>query len=104
MGNDHSPGCDPGCHLRQTARNIFIRQAVESVPTHAFNIEALRNRVVISERAVAAVEGGIEAGDLSKVGEAGKKRADRGKIIRLVQGRERNIAFEIGLKGILVFL
>ena len=52
-------------------------------------------RVVVGERAVAAMEGGIEAGDLRQVGRAREQRADRREIVRLVQRRQRDVAFEM---------
>src|SRR5262249_56806707 len=57
--------------------------------------QALRDRVVIRKRVVATMEGGVEAGDLRKIGKTGKDRTDRGQVVRLVQGRERNIALEL---------
>ncbi len=50
---------------------------------------------MIRERAVAAVEGGVEAGDLRQFGEARADRADRRQIVGLMQRRERNVALEM---------
>src|SRR5262249_750219 len=54
-----------------------------------------RDRVVVRKRVVATMEGGVEAGDLRKIGRTGKDRTDRGQVVRLVQGCKRNIPLEL---------
>jgi len=44
---------------------------------------------------VAAVEGGVEAGDLRQFGAAREQCVDRRQIIGLVQRSERNVALEM---------
>src|SRR5215472_14378725 len=80
MGNDHAPGGNLWRHLRQPAGNVFVGEAVEPVAAHTLRIEALRDGVVVRKCVVATVKGGVEAGDLRKVGEAGEKRADWGEV------------------------
>ena len=96
MRDDHPAGRNLGRHLRQAAGDEFVGQAVEAVAAHAFVVEMLRDRVVVRQRIVAAVEGGVEAGDLRQVGGARENGADRREIVRLVQRRQRHIAFELG--------
>ena len=44
--------------------DVLVGQAVKAVTPDAFGMELVRNRVMIGERIVIAVKGGIEAGDL----------------------------------------
>ena len=62
-----------GATSRKPARDVFIGQAVKSVSAHALRIEMLRDRIVVGDRAVAAVKRGIEAGDLREVRAAGEQ-------------------------------
>jgi hypothetical protein len=95
--SDDDPSCrDLWCHLGQAAGDIFIGQAVESVTTHTLHIKVLRDRVVIDDRAVAAVERNVEAGDLREARRAGENRTYRREVVGLVERRQRHIAFEIG--------
>ena len=68
---------------------------MEAVSAHALGVEPLRYGIVVDNRVVIAVERGIEAGDLRQVGIAAKNGADRREVVRLVQRRERLIAFEV---------
>src|SRR5262249_56391243 len=95
MRNDHAPGHNLWRHLRQPAGNVLVREAVEPVPAHALRVQALRDRVMVRKRVVATMEGGVEAGDLRKIGRTGKDRTDRGQGIRLAQGRGRNIPLQL---------
>jgi hypothetical protein len=71
MGYDDLSGRDLRRHLGEPARDIFIGQAVESVTAHTLRIEMLRDRIVIDDRAVTAVERSVEAGDLRETGHTG---------------------------------
>ena len=51
---------------------------------------------MVRNRAVAAVERGVEAGDLGKTGHASENRTNRREVVGLVKRRQRHIAFEIG--------
>src|SRR5271163_3402231 len=95
MSHDDPAGRDPRRHERQAARDKFIGQAVEAVAAYALRVEPLRDRVMVSDRAVAAVERGVEAGDLGKAGHARKYRTHRREIVWLMERRQRNIAFEM---------
>ena len=68
---------------------------MKAVATHALCVEPLRNRIVVGDRAVAAVKGGVEAGDLGQPWKTGEKRTNRRKIVRLVKRRQRHIALEL---------
>lgn len=59
-------------------------------------MELMRDRVVIGDRAVRSMKGGIEAGHLRQAREAGKDRPDRRQIVRLVQWCEIDEAFQAG--------
>ena len=69
---------------------------MKAVAAHALRIEALRDGVVIRDRAVAAMERGVEAGNLRQMRKTRENGADRREIVRLVQRRERDIALKIG--------
>ena len=69
---------------------------MKAVAADPFGVEAFRDRVMIGDGTVAAVEGGIEAGDLRQVRKAGEKDADRRQVVGLVQRRQRHVTFEIG--------
>ena len=77
MGDDHAAQCNLGRKLRQPARNIFIGKSMESVAAHSLAMEALGNGIMIRNRAVPAMKGGIETGDLRQLREALEQRADR---------------------------
>ena len=49
----------------------------------------------LRQRRIAAVEGGIEAGDLRKLRRALHQAPDRRQVMRLVQRRERNQFLEL---------
>ena len=94
MRDDHAPARDRRRDLRQALRDVFVGKAVEAVAAHAFGVEALRDRVVVGKRAVAAMKGGVEAGDLRQIRKARADRADRRQVVGLMQRRERNVALE----------
>jgi hypothetical protein len=74
--------------------DVFIREAVKSVAADALGMEMLRDRIVIGDGWVLAMEGRIEARDLGQPWPVHHDRPDRRQIVRLVQRRERDIAFE----------
>ncbi len=67
---------------------------MEAVTAYAFLVEALGYRVVVRERAVAAMEGRIETSDLRQVRKARPNGTDRSEVVGLMQGRERNEALQ----------
>ena len=89
MRDNNAPGGDLGRHLRQTAGNELIRQAVKAVAAHALRVEALRNGLMVRQRVVPALERGIEAGNRGNVRDTSEHRADRREIVGLMQRRER---------------
>ena len=64
MGDDHPPGGDLWCDVRQPAGDVFVRQAVEPVAADAFGVESTRDRIGVGERTVAPMVRRVEAGDL----------------------------------------
>ena len=85
-------GRDPGQH----GDDVFVRQAVEAVAADAPGRELARQRKFLRQRRLAAVEGGIEAGDLPHLGRGGADRPNDGDLVRLVQRGERHQLLEIG--------
>ena len=67
MRDDHPPARDVGRDLGSAVGDIFVGQAVEAVAAHALRVERLRDGEWSATRAVAAVEGGVEAGDLRQL-------------------------------------
>ncbi len=96
MRDDYAPARDARRDLRQAAGDELVGQAVEAVAAHAFRMQAFGNRVVVRECAVAAMECGVEAGDLRQVGKARPDRSDRCEIVGLVQRRQGNVALQPG--------
>ena len=95
MGDDHTPVGDLGRHLRQTAGDVLVGHAVEAVAAHAFCIEALRHRIMVRQRGVTAMKGGVEASDLRQLGRPRQQRADRRQIVRLMERRQRDQALKL---------
>ena len=95
MRDDHTPLRNVGRDVRQAMRDIFVGQSVEAVTPHTFLVEAFRQRVIVRQRAVATVKRRVETCDLRQLGTAVKKRPDRSKVVRLMQWRQRDIAFEL---------
>ena len=67
---------------------------METVAPDAFGMELVRNCVVIRQGIVVAMKRGIEAGDLRQRREVVEQRPDRRQIMRLVQRRQRDVAFQ----------
>ena len=88
------PPAMAGATSGQAARDVFVGKAVKPVAPHAFGVEALRDRVVVCQCIMGAMECRIEARDLRRPGHALQKRADRREVVGLMQRRERRIAFE----------
>ena len=94
MGDDHASARDVRRDLRQALGDIFVGQAVEAVAPDAFGMELVRDRVMVGERIVVAMEGGIEAGDLRQCREIAQQRPDRRQVVRLMQRRQRDVALQ----------
>ena len=67
------PAAMSGATSRQALGDVFVGQAVEAVAPDAFGMQLVRNRVVVGERIVIAMEGGIEARDLRQVREVAQQ-------------------------------
>src|SRR5262245_30846270 len=67
---------------------------MESVSAHPFGIVGFRDRIVVSQRAVSAMECRVEASDLRQIGTSFEQRSDRRQIVRLVERSKRNVALE----------
>jgi len=89
MRHHDAPGREGGVFLGQAAGDVFVGQAVEAVAADAAGVEFRRQGEGVGLPRMGAVEGGVEAGDLRHAGEAFRRRRDAGKVVRLVQGRER---------------
>jgi hypothetical protein len=63
---------------------------VEAVAADTVLVERFRNGVAVGHLRMAAVEGGIEAGNLQDVGLHRADRPDRQEVVRLVQRRQRD--------------
>src|SRR5690606_34243098 len=94
MRDDHSSVRKHGCDLRQMIGDVFVGEAVKAVAAHAFGVKFLWDREVIGERAMAAVESGVETRHLRQLRPKFKDRADRREIVRLVKRRKRNVTRE----------
>ena len=89
MRDDHAFRSDLGSDVPQASGDIFIRQAVKAVAPHALAVEVFRNREMIGDRAVTAMECRIEARDLRQLREARPDAADRREVVGLMQRRQR---------------
>ena len=96
MRDDHPAARNLGRNLLQPAGDELVGQAVEAVAPHALVVEMFRDRVVVGQRIVAAVKRRVEARDLRQLGDTGEDSADGCEIVRLVQWRQRDQAFEVG--------
>src|SRR5262249_24575992 len=65
MSDDHTALRQSRGDLAQASRDIFVGESVKPVPPDAFGMEAFGDRVTVRDGAVAAMESGVEAGDLS---------------------------------------
>ena len=69
---------------------------MESVAPDAFVVERARQAVGVGDEIAAAMEAGVETGDLLRVRKQRRGGAHAGEIVRLVQRRQRLQAFERG--------
>ena len=80
--------------FRQLAGDVVIRQAVETIALDAFLRERAGNGIGLRQRRLGAVEGRIEAADLTDCGQQRPHGFDCAQVVRLVQRGERNEGFE----------
>src|ERR1043165_384901 len=64
---------------------------MKSVAAHAFGIKPLRDRIMVSDRMMAAVKRGIEACDLGNSGHAVKQDTNWGQVVWLMERCKRRI-------------
>ena len=89
MRNNDLAICDLGRDLAEPSGDVLVRETMKSVTAYPLEIKLLRDRIVIGQVRVASVECSIEAGDLQEMRLPLQYRANRSKIIRLVERSER---------------
>src|SRR5262245_16162723 len=67
MSDDHATLRQGRGDLAQSSRNVFVGEPVKPVPPDPLGMEAFGDRVAVRDGAVAAMEGGVEAGDLRQL-------------------------------------
>ena len=92
MGDDHVLARDLRRDAAQLAGDELVGEAVEAVAAHAFVVIGARQREGVGHERMAAMEGGVEAGDLRDRRKGLHRRFDAGDVVRLVQRRERDEA------------
>ena len=92
---DHHPALRQSwVDLAQPVGDILVGEAVKAVAAHALLVPAVRDREPVGDLGMAAVERGVEAGDLGHLRLARADLADRRQIVRLVQRRQRHQPLE----------
>ena len=81
--------------LRQRAGDIFVGKAMKTVAFDAFGRNPARQAEHLGDGRLAAMEGGVEAGDLRYFGQQGLQRPDAGDIVRFMQGCQRNETVQV---------
>jgi hypothetical protein len=90
MRDDH-PALGPLAKvLGQHLGHVLVGQSMETIAPYALRRERSRQREVLRERRLGAMEGGIEARHLGHVVQARGQRLDARDIVRLMQGRKRD--------------
>src|SRR5690242_4989261 len=74
---------------RQSARDIFVGETVESVTPDALLIEFVGKRITVGKLGMAAMKGRVETSDLRELRLSLQQHADWREVIWLVQWRER---------------
>ena len=70
--------------LRQSAGDVFVRQAMETVALDAAGGEFAWQRKVLRERVLGTMKRGVEARDLRQSRMQCHQRADRRQVVRLM--------------------
>ena len=96
MGDDNILAGDLRRHFAQLPRDELIGKAVEAVTADARVVIGARQSESVVNEGMAAMESGVEAGDLRDRRERLHRRQDPRKVMRLVQGGERNEALQRG--------
>src|ERR1700691_6212436 len=93
MGHDNTTiGGSRTEDVGQNARDVFIGKAVKSIPPDTLVGQPTRQRERGNDRGLSMVKGRIEARDLRQSGVELRERIDGGKIVRLMERRQRNKA------------
>ena len=84
------PPAISGATSRQHRGDVFVRQAMKAVSLHAGRADLARQRHELRDRRLAAMEAGVEAGDLRHAGQPLRDRFDGRQIVRLMERRQRH--------------
>ena len=68
---------------------------MKAVTSHTLGIVLIGYRVPIGQRIMVAMECGVETSDLWKARTTGEQRSNWSQIVRLMEGRQRNIPLEL---------
>ena len=90
MGDDDVLARDLRRDLAQLSGDELVGKSVKAVTAHALVVIGAGQSEGVVDEGVAAMESGIEAGDLRRRREGLHRRLDPGEVVRLVQRRERN--------------
>jgi hypothetical protein len=77
-------------NLPQFGRDILVRKPVEAVAPHALIVIFARHGEHVIDEGMAAMEGGVETGNLWHVRPSLARRFDAGDVVQLVQRRKGN--------------
>ena len=94
MGDDDVLAGDLGRDFAQLSHDVLVGESVEAVAAHALVVIGARQRIGVVDKRMAAMESGVEAGDLRRRWKRLHRRLDTGDIVRLVQRRKRNELLE----------
>ncbi len=83
-----------GRDLAEPSSDVLVGEAVKSVAANALRVERFGNRKAVGDLRMAAMEGGVEAGDLQQLRLPLQDRADWRQVVGLVQGGERHETLE----------
>src|SRR5262249_6548357 len=94
MSHDNAALGDVRRELRQLARDVFVGESVKAVAADALLVEPLGQRVAVGDLWMAAMEGGVEAGDLGELRLPLQQGSDGAEIVRLMEWRKRRKSLE----------
>ncbi len=90
--HDATVRCCRTKEVREYTGDVFIRKAMEPVSSNALGGEPARQRKGGGDLRLRMVEGGVEACDLRQCGVKLRERIDSGKVMRLMERRQRDEA------------
>lgn len=94
MRNNDAP-LGAGGVLGQRTGDVFVGKPMKTVALDAFGSDPAWQAEHLGDGWLAAMEGGIEAGDLRHFRQQGLQGTDAGDVVRLVQGRQRNETVQV---------